>query len=61
MSYILRSSARPRTTASDHDEDQELRVFIGKAETYEEAYAELEAQLPQDWVLLGIDRYLEDE
>lgn len=60
MSYILRSSARPRTAAPD-DEDQEPREFIAEADTYEAARDQLDAQLPEGWVLLGIDRYLEDE
>ncbi|MGH3975723.1 MAG: hypothetical protein ACRDS9_20685 [Pseudonocardiaceae bacterium] len=59
MPYILRSSARPRVTAPDY-EDQEPRELIGRAETYEAAYAQLEEQLPEGWVLLGIDRFLED-
>lgn len=57
--YILRSPARPRPTAPDY-EDHEPLELIGTADTYEEAYAQLEAQLPADWVLVGIDRYLED-
>ncbi|MGH3997707.1 MAG: hypothetical protein ACRDTJ_09630 [Pseudonocardiaceae bacterium] len=46
-------------TAPDY-EDQEPRELIGRAETYEAAYAQLEEQLPEGWVLLGIDRFLED-
>ncbi|MFD4328322.1 hypothetical protein ACFWQC_27060 [Nocardioides sp. NPDC058538] len=59
MPYVLRSGARPRLDAPDFDEHEPLEL-IGQAETYEAAYAQLEAQLPKDWVLVGIDRYLED-
>lgn len=60
MSYVLRSSARPRTTAPDY-EDQEPRELIAEADTYEAARDQLEAQLPEGWLLLGIDRYLEQQ
>lgn len=58
MSFVLRSNARPRLGAPDVDE-HESRELIGQGETYEAAYAQLEAQLPEGWVLLGIDRDLE--
>lgn len=60
MSFVLRSGARPRLDAPDFDEHEPLEL-IGRAATYEAAYAQLEEQLPKDWVLLGIDRYFEDE
>lgn len=58
--YILRSLARPRPSAASAD-DQEPRELIAKADNYDVAYAQLRAQLPEGWVLLGIDRYLENE
>lgn len=60
MSFVLRSGARPRLDAPDFNQHEPLEL-IGRAGTYESAYAQLEEQLPKDWVLLGIDRYLEDE
>lgn len=60
MSYILRSFARPRLTAPDYDKDQAPRELIAKGTTYEDARDQLDEQLPAGWVLLGIDRYLED-
>lgn len=60
MSFVLRSGARPRLDAPDFDEHEPLEL-IGRAETYESAYAQIEEQLPEKWVLLGVDRYLEDQ
>lgn len=63
VSYILRSRIRPRpaTTGVVDDDDQEPRELVAEADTYEAAYAQLHEQLPQGWVLLGVDRYLEDQ
>lgn len=61
MSYILRSSARPRLTASDYDEDEVPRELIAEGPTYQDARDQLDELLPTGWVLLGIDRYLEDD
>lgn len=61
MSYVLRSGARPRLDAADFDE-HEPRELIAEADTYEKARDDLDAQLaqlPEGWVLVGIDRYLE--
>lgn len=60
MSYILRSRIRPRP-GTDGVDDQERRELSAEADTYEAAYAQLHAQLPEGWQLLGVDRYLEDE
>lgn len=62
MAYVLRSRIRPRSDAAGVvDYDQEPRELVAQAETYQAAYAQLHEQLPERWVLLGIDRYLEDE
>ena len=58
VSYVLRSRVRPRLNASDVDE-HEPRELIGTGETYELALEQLHDQVPEGWVLLGIDRYLE--
>lgn len=58
MTYVLRSAVRPGVNASDFDE-HEPRELIASAETYEAALERLHDQVPEGWVLLGIDRYLE--
>lgn len=58
MSYVLRSRVRPQLSAPDVDE-HEPRELTATAETYEAALEQLRAQVPEGWVLLGIDRYLE--
>lgn len=58
MTFVLRSAARPRLNAPDFNE-HEPRELIAKAETYEAALDQLRDQLPEGWVLLGIDRHLE--
>ncbi|MFJ9392159.1 hypothetical protein ACIRON_25275 [Nocardioides sp. NPDC101246] len=58
MSYVLRSAVRPRITDPAFNE-HEPRELIATAETYEAALEQLRDQVPEGWVLLGIDRYLE--
>lgn len=58
VSHVLRSRVRPRLTTSDVEE-HEPRELIAEAETYEAALEQLRNQVPEGWVLLGIDRYLE--
>lgn len=56
--YVLRSRVRPRLNAPDFNE-HEPRELIVTAETYETALKQLRDQVPDGWVLLGIDRYAE--
>lgn len=56
VTYVLRSAARPRLDAPDLNE-HERRELAAAAETYEAALEQLRDQLPDGWVLLGIDRY----
>lgn len=58
VTYVLRSGVRPRVSAPDYDQ-HEPRELIASAETYEAALEQLRDQVPEGWVLLGIDRYLE--
>lgn len=58
MTYVLRSAARPRLNAADFNE-HEPRELTAAAETYEAALEQLRDQVPEGWVLLGIDRYSE--
>lgn len=58
MTYVLRSSVRPRLNAADFNE-HETRDITASAETYEAAREQLLDQVPEGWVLLGIDRYAE--
>jgi hypothetical protein len=58
VTYVLRSGVRPRLDAPDFD-SHEPRELIASSESYEAALEELRDQVPEGWVLLGIDRYLE--
>ncbi|MBC7285993.1 hypothetical protein [Hoeflea sp.] len=58
MTYVLRSNARPRLNAPDFDEHA-CRELTASAETYVGALEQLRGQVPDGWVLLGIDRYTE--
>jgi hypothetical protein len=58
VTYVLRSAVRPRLNAPDFNE-HEPRELTATAETYEAALEQLCDQVPEGWVLLGIDRYLE--
>lgn len=60
VAYVLRSKVRPLLTAPDVDE-HEPRELIAEAETYEVALEQLRDQAPEGWVLLGVDRYLEEQ
>lgn len=55
MSVVLTSRARPRLTAPDVDKHEPIEL-TGSGDTYEAAKTDLEAQLPEGWVLLGIGR-----
>lgn len=52
---VLNSRARPQLSAPDVDEHEPIEL-TGSGDTYEDAKTDLESQLPQDWVLLGIGR-----
>lgn len=56
MSYVLRSRVRPRLTDPAFN-DHEPRELTVSAETYEAALEQLRDQVPEGWVLMGIDRY----
>ena len=58
MPYVLRSRVRPQLNAPDFTE-QEPRELTATAETYEAALEQLQDQVPEGWVLLGIDRWNE--
>lgn len=55
VSVVLTSRARPQLSAPDVDEHEPIEL-TGSGDTYEAAYAALEEQLPEGWVLLGIGR-----
>lgn len=56
MSYALRSRVRPRLTDPAFNE-YESREPTASAATYEAALEQLRDQVPEGWVLLGIERY----
>lgn len=58
MTYVLRSRVRPRPTDPAFN-DHEPRELTASAETYEATLEQLRDQVPAGWVLLGIERYLE--
>lgn len=55
MSVVLTSRARPKLSAPDVNEHEPIEL-TGSGDTYEAAKTDLEAQLPEGWVLLGIGR-----
>lgn len=62
---VLSSRARPKlSVVPDVDEHEPIEhepiELIGSGDTYEDAKTDLESQLPQGWVLLGIGR-VDDE
>jgi uncharacterized membrane-anchored protein len=58
VTYVLQSAVRPRLNAPNFNE-HERRELTATAETYEAALEYLRDQVPEGWVLLGIDRYVE--
>ncbi|MBB3092331.1 hypothetical protein [Nocardioides albus] len=56
MTYVLRSRVRPRLTDPAFN-DHEPRELTATAETYGVALAQLRDQVPEGWVLLGIERH----
>lgn len=48
----------PASQCPDYDK-HESRELTATAETYDDALEQLRNQVPEGWVLLGIDRYLE--
>lgn len=62
MPVTLQSSIRQRQEQGVKSLDGlEAREITATAETYGEAKAELEQQLPEGWILLGIMRLADDQ
>lgn len=57
VSVSLNTTLKPRPGWDEQQDPEERRRIEASADTYEEAYAALKAQVPEGWLVIGVKRW----